>query len=451
MASDAATTEEVTGDAPAAEEKVDASAPAAEPAADKDDGEWIDISEGKDGLLLKKILTPPAEGALSAKSGDKVEVHYTGTLTEDGTKFDSSRDRDDTFKFDLGKGRVIKGWDVGVATMKIGERAILRCAATPYGYGDTGSGAKIKGGASLDFDVELIGFEDQSWEEHYQKDLKGIKKKYLNDDDIASKWEHASFGAKITLSYRGMVNEKDAPFVEKEKVESLGGDDDSMENIVNQLANWTPKGGKVLYKVPFDLVGTGSVPAEVASANPSFVFYEIHVHDYEEVPSMGDMTREQKNARGQDMKTKGNERYKQGKYEIALNYYKASNDTCHDYELDKMDDGEEKDNCKALRATNYNNMAMVCLKMKDYEHVHEYGKKVLEHEGKNAKALARIGQAYYERNDFERSLEHFQKALEVSPDTKLYKSYTKRIEAILRKREKKGNRKHGKGSRLIGP
>ena len=87
-----------------------------------------------------------------------MEVHYVGTLTADSSKFDSSRDRDDTFKFDIGGGQVIKGWDKGVATMKKGEKSILRCTSE-YGYGASGSPPNIPGGASLDFEVELFGWE----------------------------------------------------------------------------------------------------------------------------------------------------------------------------------------------------------------------------------------------------------------------------------------------------
>lgn len=74
-------------------------------------------------------------------------MHYTGTLL-DGTKFDSSRDRDEPFKFKLGMGQVIKGWDKSVATMKRGERArvVIR---SDYGYGKAGSPPKIPADATL--------------------------------------------------------------------------------------------------------------------------------------------------------------------------------------------------------------------------------------------------------------------------------------------------------------
>ena len=90
-----------------------------------------------------------------AAAGQTVEVHYTGWLT-DGTKFDSSHDRNQTFSFKLGAGQVIAGWDQGVAGMKIGGARKLTIPAD-LGYGDRGAGGVIPPGATLVFKVELIG------------------------------------------------------------------------------------------------------------------------------------------------------------------------------------------------------------------------------------------------------------------------------------------------------
>ena len=118
-----------------------------------DFSDFVDISG--DGGLLKKI-TSEGSGDEMPAAGDEVRAHYTGTL-DDGTKFDSSVDRGTEFKFKIGKGQVIKGWDEGFATMKKGEKAILRCRSD-YAYGDRATG-KIPANATLNFDVELLGFE----------------------------------------------------------------------------------------------------------------------------------------------------------------------------------------------------------------------------------------------------------------------------------------------------
>ncbi|KOB64799.1 Peptidyl-prolyl cis-trans isomerase [Operophtera brumata] len=99
----------------------------------------------------------PGNGSTYPKSGQTVVVHYTGTL-ENGKKFDSSRDRGQPFKFTLGRGDVIKGWDHGLAKMSVGERARLTCSAD-FAYGSRGHPGVIPPNATLIFDVELLKVE----------------------------------------------------------------------------------------------------------------------------------------------------------------------------------------------------------------------------------------------------------------------------------------------------
>jgi len=109
---------------------------------------------------LKKIDVKQGTGA-EAVSGKPVVVHYTGWLydaskpDQKGAKFDSSRDRGQPFSFPLGGGRVIKGWDEGVAGMKVGGQRTL-IIPPAMGYGERGAGGVIPPNATLIFDVELI-------------------------------------------------------------------------------------------------------------------------------------------------------------------------------------------------------------------------------------------------------------------------------------------------------
>ena len=93
----------------------------------------------------------------SPEKGKRVTVHYTGTLSN-GTKFDSSRDRGQPFQFTIGVGQVIKGWDEGVLSMKVGGKRKLMIPSA-LGYGARGAGGLIPPNADLNFDVELLGVE----------------------------------------------------------------------------------------------------------------------------------------------------------------------------------------------------------------------------------------------------------------------------------------------------
>lgn len=103
------------------------------------------------GLQFIDVITGTGD---EARSGHNVTVHYTGWL-KNGTKFDSSVDRGDPFAFGLGKGQVIKGWDLGVAGMKVGGKRRLIIPAE-LGYGARGAGGAIPPNAMLIFDVELL-------------------------------------------------------------------------------------------------------------------------------------------------------------------------------------------------------------------------------------------------------------------------------------------------------
>ena len=126
----------------------DAIGDAAEKPKDKKDEKVVTTDSG-----LKYVEQKEGTGT-AAKKGDTVEVHYTGWL-KDGKKFDSSKDRNEPFEFKLGAGMVIKGWDEGVAGMKVGGKRKLIIPAN-LAYGKKGAGDVIPADAELTFEVELL-------------------------------------------------------------------------------------------------------------------------------------------------------------------------------------------------------------------------------------------------------------------------------------------------------
>ncbi|KAJ9648716.1 hypothetical protein H2201_004687 [Coniosporium apollinis] len=111
-----------------------------------------------DGEGLRIETTLPVGCSRRTHNGDKVSVHYRGTLQSDGSEFDASYNRGDPFSFVLGKGQVIKGWDQGLLDMCIGEERRLTIPPA-LGYGDRAMGSKIPAGSTLVFDTKLMGIQ----------------------------------------------------------------------------------------------------------------------------------------------------------------------------------------------------------------------------------------------------------------------------------------------------
>lgn len=135
--------------------------------------------------LKVEIVEKVDDCDVTSQKGNVLKVHYTGRLT-DGTQFDSSRDHGNPISFQLGAGQVIKGWDMGMIDMCVGEKRKL--IIPPHlGYGDKGAGDKIPGGATLVFDVELVQIDEGQKPQNVFKDID------LDDDNLLSQDEVSGY------------------------------------------------------------------------------------------------------------------------------------------------------------------------------------------------------------------------------------------------------------------
>lgn len=142
-----------------------------------------EVEERPSGLKIEHILKPES-CEKQASNGQMLTMHYTGTL-EDGTKFDSSLDRNEPFKFQIGVGQVIKGWEEGVLGMCVGEKRKL-IVPPEMGYGDQGAGEIIPGGATLHFDIELLETEDGPTPVNVFKQIDGDADNNLSREELSA-------------------------------------------------------------------------------------------------------------------------------------------------------------------------------------------------------------------------------------------------------------------------
>nr|CAG31642.1 hypothetical protein RCJMB04_9b10 [Gallus gallus] len=230
-----------------------------------------DITPTRDRGVLKIIKRPGNEDE-SPMIGDKVYVHYKGKLAN-GKKFDSSRDRNEPFIFSLGKGQVIKAWDIGVATMKKGEVCYLLCKPE-YAYGAAGSAPKIPSNATLFFEIELLDFKGEDLFEDGGI-IRRIKRKgegYSNPNE----------GATVEIHLEGFCGGtrfdcKDVKFVVGE-----GEDHDIPIGIDKALEKMQRGEHCILYLGPRYGFGEAGKPKYGIQANAELV-YEVTLKSFEKV------------------------------------------------------------------------------------------------------------------------------------------------------------------------
>ncbi|XP_062853958.1 peptidyl-prolyl cis-trans isomerase FKBP5 [Trichomycterus rosablanca] len=362
----------------------------------------IDITPNKDRGVCKIVKRHGTEGE-RPMIGDKVHVHYTGKLLN-GKKFDSSFDHKEPFVFNVGKGQVIRAWDIGVCSMQKGEVCLLMCKPE-YSYGSVGSPPKIPPNSTLLFEVELLSFKGEALTEDGGI-LRRIKVK-------GEGFNNPNEGATVHVNLEGRCNgqlfdSRDVTFVVGES-EDMGvplGVDRAMEKIQRGECC-------LLYLQPKYGFGKEGKPEYDIGPNAELL-YEVTLQDFQKAKESWEMDLNEKLEQAVLVKQKGTQYFKAGRYYQAVIQYQRIVTWL------EMECGTEKEQqaIQALLLVAHLNLALCYLRLREYAQVVENCNKVVELDSKNEKALYRRGEARLLRNEFSLALGDFRQVLQVNPSNR---------------------------------
>jgi FK506-binding protein 4/5 len=359
-------------------------------------------------------------------AGSKVIVHYVGTLASDGSKFDSSRDRDSPFEFTLGQGQVIAGWDKGVATMKIGELAQLECASD-MAYGDQGSPPSIPGGATLNFEVELIDFNDK---ENVTEDGK-VRKKTMREGDGYESPELKKGATDMKLIMTARVgNPQGAIFFQATEPTVVTFEDPVMSYGLETTLAAMKRGEhcKVWVHAEYGMGPKGN--ADLKIPPDSALYYDVELVSFARGFNDWEMTLLQKMDQADAMKAVANSRLQARQYTWAMKTYEDAIEV-----LRSLTDaeGDELKRMTALRIALYNNAAMCGLLMKHYAATLEACEEVLALDSQNEKAMLRKGQALFRTEEYEAAAQALRAAKALHPNNAEITKYLNASRTKLKK------------------
>jgi len=353
-----------------------------------------------------KEVKVAGQGTENPFKGDKVFVHYVGTLT-DGSPFDSSRDRGDKFSFSIGNQEVIKGWDLGVATMTIGEVSTFYIKAE-YGYGSAGSPPKIPGNATLVFEIELFSVQG----EDVSKDKDGGIVRRIKT--AGEGYDQPNDGSQVEIKLMGYNNGNlfDDRTLEFELGEGLNLD---VPRGIEFAMEKMKKGetSQITVKPSYAFGSAGNVNKGIGP--DTTLVYEVTLLKFEKAKESWQLDAEQKLEQAKIFKEKGTKQFKDGKYEIAASRYeKVVQFLEHEISMKGDPETERKELLQAGRL----NMALCYLKLGKWIEARGSCEKALEENSEAAKAWFRKGEAQLALNDCDAAKTDFEKCLALDPENK---------------------------------
>ncbi|CAK1543787.1 unnamed protein product [Leptosia nina] len=372
--------------------------------------EGVDISKAGDRGVLKRIIKE-GEGTSTPNAGCQVTVHYTGTLL-DGTKFDSSKDRNEPFEFNLGKDSVIKAWEIGVATMKKGEVCVLTCAPE-YAYGAKGSLPKIPPNSTLQFEIEMIDWTAEDLSPNKNKSIL----RYIIEQ--GSGVDSPNDGSVVTVELEGKFDSK--VFDTRTVTFTLG--EGSEHNVCEGIERALEKFLKdekshltIQPKYAFKSEGN----KDLGVPPNAVVEYTVKLVSFEKAKESWSMDGDEKLEQAKIVKEKGTDYFKSSKYQLAIKKYKKVVSLLEDMPDNTSESEEDQSKAKELLISAHLNLALVYLKVTPihYYEARDHASKALKFDSKNVKGLFRRGQALLGLGEAEGAIKDFQAIVEMEPQNK---------------------------------
>ncbi|XP_028303650.1 peptidyl-prolyl cis-trans isomerase FKBP5 [Gouania willdenowi] len=360
----------------------------------------IDVTPCKDQGVIKVVKRPGVEGD-RPMIGDRVTVHYTGKLVN-GKKFDCSRERKEPFSFNLGKGQVLKAWDVGVLSMQRGEVCTFLCKPE-YAYGCAGNPDKIPPNSLVVFEMELLKFEGETL-----TDDGGIVRRIkLKGDGYTNPNDGASVDVHLEGSCDGRLFEsRDVSFIVGEA------EDKGIPLGVDRAMDKMQKGECcVLHLKPKYGFGSEGKP-EYKIGPDKNITYEVTLKDFKKAKETWEMDLMEKLDLADAVKNKGNQYFKAGRYQQAIVQYHR---IITWLEMECGTGIEQQKRIQDYEITAHLNLALCFLRTKEFSLVVDNCNKVIELDECNEKALYRRGEARLLRNEFTLAMADFQQVLQVNP------------------------------------
>lgn len=358
-----------------------------------------DITSTKDGGV-RKIIKTKGKGD-QPPIGSKVRVYYSGKFM-DGQEFDSNVGRKEPFEFEVGKGVVIRGWDIAVPTMTVGEISLF--TITPdYAYGKEGSGTKIPPNATLRFEIELVCWKGEDVTKDGQVTKIILKK--------GEGYDKPNTGAACEAHIVGKCDDKTFEDREVSFLMREGSEEGLLPGVEEAIRKMSSDEKAHVWIFPGKWgFGKGGKPGIPENAT---IEYIIHLKKFQNVKENWELSNEEKISMATSVKEKGTKYFKEGKYAIASQQYNRVVQL-----LDGYFTKEEKEIRDPLLLVGHLNLAACHLRLNNNFKCMKECEKALQIDKKSVKALFRRGKARVAVEDLDKARDDFEHVLKLDPGNK---------------------------------